>query len=116
MIRLIVSIGIGVKSRPCLSVAAIFIGASMPLMRALCASARVAASAAKAEISRIVSRVSGPITTARSDTDVIVTEFGVAELRGQTLKERARRMMAIAHPDFREALERDAHDLLHRGT
>ena len=45
-----------------------------------------------------------------------MTEFGAAELRGQTLKERARRMMAIAHPDFRESLERDAHDLLHRGT
>ena len=74
------------------------------------------ATASNGKISKIVSRVSGPITTARSDTDVIVTEFGAAELRGQTLKERARRMMAIAHPDFRESLERDAHDLLHRGT
>jgi acyl-CoA hydrolase len=63
------------------------------------------------KISKIVPRASGPITTARSDTDVIVTEFGAAELRGQTLKERARRMMAIAHPDFRESLECDAHDL-----
>jgi len=60
---------------------------------------------------KIVSRASGPITTARSDSDVIVTEFGAAELRGQTLKERARRMIAIAHPDFRESLEREAHDL-----
>jgi acyl-CoA hydrolase len=74
------------------------------------------ATAGNGKISKIVLRASGPITTARSDTDVIVTEFGAAELRGQTLKERARRMMAIAHPDFRESLERDAHDLLHRGT
>jgi len=36
------------------------------------------------KISKIVSRASGPITTARSDSDVIVTEFGAAELRGQT--------------------------------
>jgi acyl-CoA hydrolase len=35
---------------------------------------------------------------------------------GQTLKERARRMIAIAHPGFRAALERDTRDLLHRGT
>ena len=73
------------------------------------------ATAGNGKISKIVSQVSGPITTAPSDTDVIVTEFGAAELRGQTLKERARRMIAIAHPDFRESLEREAHDLLHRG-
>jgi acyl-CoA hydrolase len=74
------------------------------------------ATAGNGKISKVVTHVTGPITTARSDTDVVVTEFGAAELRGQTLKERARRMIAIAHPDFREGLERDAHELLHRGT
>ena len=61
------------------------------------------------KVSRIVSRLSGPVTTARSDADLFVTEYGVAELRGQPLQERIPRMIAIAHPDFREALERDAY-------
>lgn len=65
--------------------------------------------------SRIVARLSGPVTTARVETDVIVTEFGAAEIRGQPLAERARRLIAIAHPDFRERLEREAHMLFQRG-
>jgi acyl-CoA hydrolase len=68
------------------------------------------------QLSRIVSRLSGPTTTARSDADVIVTEFGAAELRGQPLVERVRRMIAIAHPNFREPLEREAHEFLRRGA
>ena len=44
-------------------------------------------------ISRIAVALSGPVTTARSDVDVIVTEFGAAELKGQTLAERARRLV-----------------------
>ncbi|MGH7878080.1 MAG: acetyl-CoA hydrolase/transferase C-terminal domain-containing protein, partial [Candidatus Binataceae bacterium] len=64
------------------------------------------ATARGGKISRIVTRLSGPVTTARSDADLIVTEYGVAELRGQPLTERVRRMVAISHPDFREALER----------
>ncbi len=57
--------------------------------------------------SRIVASLEGrPVTTARSDVDVIVTEFGAAHLRGIGLRERARRLIAIAHPDFREALAR----------
>jgi len=46
---------------------------------------------------------------------VVVTEFGCAELRGQSIPERARRMIAIAHPDFREALEQAAQPLFKRG-
>lgn len=65
--------------------------------------------------SRIVPRLSGVVTTARSDADIIVTEFGAAELRGQPLDERARRMVAIAHPDFRESLEREAREIQKRG-
>jgi acyl-CoA hydrolase len=66
-------------------------------------------------ISRIGVGLSGPVTTARSDVDVIVTEFGAAELRGRSLAERARRLIAIAHPDFREELEREAHIIRRRG-
>ncbi|WP_216896030.1 acetyl-CoA hydrolase/transferase family protein [Nocardia alni] len=66
-------------------------------------------------ISRIAAALSGPVTTARSDVDVIVTEFGATELRGQTLAERSRRLIAIAHPDFQEPLERAAHPIRERG-
>ncbi|HXD91548.1 MAG TPA: acetyl-CoA hydrolase/transferase C-terminal domain-containing protein [Candidatus Binataceae bacterium] len=60
------------------------------------------------KVSRIVARLSGPVTTARSDADLIVTEYGIAELRGQPLQVRIPRMIAVAHPDFRETLEREA--------
>jgi acyl-CoA hydrolase len=73
------------------------------------------ATAKDGTISRICIRLSGPVTTARSDVDIIVTEFGAAELRGQTLAERTRRLIAIAHPNFREELERAAHDIQKRG-
>jgi acyl-CoA hydrolase len=60
--------------------------------------------------SRIVSLLqpgAGVVTT-RAHVHYIVTEFGVAELYGKTLRERARRLIAVAHPDHREQLEREA--------
>lgn len=53
--------------------------------------------------SRIVARVE-TVTTPRADVDAIVTEWGIAELRGCGLAERARRMIAIAAPAHRDAL------------
>ncbi|MCG6206959.1 4-hydroxybutyrate CoA-transferase [Rhodopseudomonas sp. HC1] len=53
--------------------------------------------------SRIVTRVD-TVTTPRADVDAIVTEWGVAELRGCSLTERARRMIAIAAPQHRDRL------------
>jgi acyl-CoA hydrolase len=53
---------------------------------------------------------SGVVTTSRADADVVATEFGVAELRGQPISERVRRMIAIAHPDDRDMLEREARE------
>jgi len=73
------------------------------------------ATAKGGKVSRVTLNLSGPVTTARSDVDVIVTEFGAAELKGQTLAERTRRLVAIAHPDFREELERAAHTIQQRG-
>lgn len=55
--------------------------------------------------SRIVSRLGGPTSTARADAGIIVTEFGVADLRGLSLLDRRRRMLEIAAPQFRAALE-----------
>ena len=56
--------------------------------------------------SKIVSTITtgGPVTTSRCDVNYIVTEYGVAQLRGQTLRERAKRLIAIAHPKFRPQL------------
>lgn len=63
--------------------------------------------------SRIVSRLcpGAPVTTMKNTVDHVVTEYGVAELRGRSVAQRARALIAIAHPDHREPLERDAHDL-----
>ena len=57
-------------------------------------------------VSKIVNTITtgGPVTTSRCDVGYIVTEYGVANLRGQTLRERAKRLIAIAHPKFRAAL------------
>lgn len=61
--------------------------------------------------SRIVTRLSGPVATPRSEAGVIVTEYGAADLRGLTLRERARGMIAIAAPAFREGLAQEAAEL-----
>lgn len=74
-----------------------------------------AATAQGGMTSRICAQIGGPVTTARSEVDVVVTEFGAAELRAQPLRERARRLIEIAHPKFREDLERAAYELLRRG-
>jgi acyl-CoA hydrolase len=49
----------------------------------------------------------------KNTVDHVVTEYGVAELRGRSIQERARALIAIAHPKFREDLERQAHELGH---
>lgn len=67
------------------------------------------ATARGGKVSRIVASLNDPIvTTARSDVDIVATEYGAAHLRGMSLEERARRLIAIAHPAFREPLERHA--------
>lgn len=58
-------------------------------------------------VSRIVARLGGPATLGRADAGVIVTEYGVADLRGLPLPQRRERMLAIAHPDHRQALAAD---------
>jgi acyl-CoA hydrolase len=63
------------------------------------------ATASGGAVSRIIERVEGGIvTTTRSSVDVVVTEFGVADLRGKTLAERSVAMAAIAAPQFRSDL------------
>jgi acetyl-CoA hydrolase len=63
------------------------------------------ATAAGGSVSRIVASLEdGPVTTARSDVDLVVTEHGVAALRGLPMAERALRLIAIAAPQFRNDL------------
>ena len=50
------------------------------------------------------------VTTHRSDTMYVVTEYGMACLKGKSVPERALALIAIAHPDFREGLARQARD------
>ena len=58
--------------------------------------------------SKIVSSLSGPVTTARSDVDLIATEHGVAQLKGRGLRERVRALIAIAAPEHRDELLKKA--------
>lgn len=61
----------------------------------------------KGQASKIVPRLEegATVTTSRTDVDYIVTEYGIAHLKGRSLQERARSLIAIAHPDFREELQ-----------
>jgi len=62
--------------------------------------------AAKGKISRIVANLDlgAAVTTLRNDVDYIVTEYGIAHLKGHSLRQRARALINIAHPDFRADL------------
>jgi len=59
------------------------------------------------KVSRIVPELDAgtSVTVGRADIDFVVTEYGVARLRGKSLSERAGELIAIAHPDFREELK-----------
>ncbi len=50
------------------------------------------------------------VTTPRSDIMYVVTEYGMVNLKGKSTAERARALIGLAHPDFREGLERDARE------
>ncbi|WP_425449058.1 acetyl-CoA hydrolase/transferase family protein [Dethiothermospora halolimnae] len=67
----------------------------------------IPSTASKGRISRIVPFITegSAVTTSRNDVHYIVTEYGIANLRGKTLKERAKALINIAHPDFRKELE-----------
>ena len=74
----------------------------------------IPSTAKKGAFSRLVpalERGAGVVTT-RALVDYVVTEYGIAELRGRSIAERARDLINIAHPDFREELSREARDNL----
>ncbi|MDT4863378.1 Butanoate coenzyme A-transferase [compost metagenome] len=61
-------------------------------------------------ISRIVPSLSPGthVSTSKNDINYVVTEYGVAQLRGKSAKQRAQELIAIAHPDFRAELTEQA--------
>jgi 4-hydroxybutyrate CoA-transferase len=48
-----------------------------------------------------------PVTTSRCDVDYVVTEHGIAEMKGKSLRQRAKNLIGIAHPDSRDALKEE---------
>jgi 4-hydroxybutyrate CoA-transferase len=62
--------------------------------------------AAKGKVSKIVPCLDkeAAVTTSRNDVSYIVTEYGIADLKGKTLKDRGRELIRIAHPNFRVQL------------
>ncbi|MDO4175995.1 MAG: acetyl-CoA hydrolase/transferase C-terminal domain-containing protein [Bacillota bacterium] len=68
--------------------------------------------AAGGKASRIVNDfgVGGAVTTPRGDVQYIVTEYGIADLQGLSLRERIHALVNIAHPDFREQLLKEAEE------
>jgi len=68
--------------------------------------------AKKGQISRIVPHLKegAGVVTSRGDVHYVATEFGIANLHGKSLRERAEALIQIAHPDFRQELELFAKD------
>lgn len=66
-------------------------------------------------VSRIVSELKpgAGVTTGRNDVHYVVTEYGIADLFGATIRSRVKQLINIAHPDFREELARIAYDRYH---
>jgi 4-hydroxybutyrate CoA-transferase len=62
--------------------------------------------AAGGKISKIVPLIDegAAVTTSRYDVNYVITEYGIAQLKGKTLRDRARELINIAHPDFRPSL------------
>lgn len=60
--------------------------------------------AADGTISRIVPVLDGPVTTPRNDTHIVVTEYGWADLKGKSMRQRAEALIGLAHPKFRDEL------------
>jgi 4-hydroxybutyrate CoA-transferase len=70
-------------------------------------------SSVKGATSRIVPvlKEGAAVTTSRNDVDYVVTDYGIAELRGKTVRNRMKALIGIAHPAFQEMLERNASEV-----
>ena len=61
-------------------------------------------------ISKIAPHITpgGIVTTPRACTDYVITEYGVAKIKGQSVRKRVLNLISIAHPDFRDELKYEA--------
>lgn len=80
--------------------------------RAIIALPSTAAGGTISRIAPILAPGAGVVTT-RAHVRTVVTEYGIAEMFGRSVRERADALVAIAHPDFRDELEREAWSLYH---
>lgn len=78
------------------------------------ANIRVPDSDQRKTISKIVPRLThgATVSLSRNDVDYVVTEYGVARLRGTSVRDRVKLLIDIAHPDFREQLREEAKQLM----
>jgi itaconate CoA-transferase len=65
----------------------------------------------RGKVSKIVARLAGPVTTPRTDTHLVVTEYGVANLKGLSSTQRAAALIRLADPDVRDTLTALAREL-----
>ena len=74
------------------------------------------ATAKKGAVSKIVPFLThgAPVTTSRTDVDYVVTEYGIAKLKGNSLKERAKQLINVAAPQFREDLAGEYEERFHQ--
>ncbi len=78
------------------------------------AKVRVTNSSERKTISKIVTRLArgAAVSLSRNDVDFVVTEYGVAALRGTSIRDRLERLIEIAHPDFKDQLREEAEELM----
>ncbi len=78
------------------------------------ANIRIDGSEERQRISKIVTGLTrgAAVSLSRNDVDYVVTEYGVASLRGTSIRDRVELLIAIAHPDFRDSLRREAEELM----
>ena len=72
-------------------------------------------STAKGGVSRIVPTLKegAAVTTSRNDVDYVVTDYGIASLKGKTVRDRMKALINIAHPSVREELQKKAYEIYH---
>jgi acyl-CoA hydrolase len=93
------------------------VGGQMDFMRGAALAERgmpiiaLPATARNGSVSRIVPMLKpgAGVTTTRAHVHYVVTEYGVADLHGKSLRERCQALIKLAAPQFREDLEREAH-------
>lgn len=78
------------------------------------ANVRIPGSDERKRISKIVTRLAhgAAVSLSRNDVDFVVTEYGVAALRGTSIRDRVKMLIDIAHPDFRDELREEAKELM----